>query len=473
MSRCVIDDTLPLFATIDASKIVGGHIEYQIKVQRGQRTEENWTVSRRYTDFAALDNDLKVSGFSLTFPPKKAFGNMSREFIAERMQKLQVFLHEVLANWILANSLSTKQLLCDEGYSENFQEQALQHISMLLRSEPTWEVVEPLGTIGSRIRKTYCLVKNKSIQKTRYMLTWCSAGPYASIEDKERITLVKSLENLQHANLLPVHYSACSAAGAMVIRPYMEGGSLRDMMYKVKPKTGYLKKCGNHKSVGHLALADIKKFGRQILEVIKYMTDKGFPMGHVHLGNVFIEDGNVRISDIENFILGVPPAYRTFATYHRKCNTLEALNAYSFGHLLYQMKYGCILHHSSYEALPGPCAPELESILFQLLTFESLKSGIPSIEDLLNLPFFAEVTVPTIPKPVVKIPSKLKECLRNTKSMFEETLKEEQRVVAQIRKRNKVQAYHMTDEEKRKRKQSQKKSIAEDPTRSSLTEYDI
>ena len=31
---------------------------------------------------------------------------------------------------------------------------------------------------GGRIRKNYCLVKNKSIQKTRYMLTWVSSYLY-------------------------------------------------------------------------------------------------------------------------------------------------------------------------------------------------------------------------------------------------------------------------------------------------------
>jgi len=51
-------------------------------------------------------------------------------------------------------------------------------------------------------------------------------------------------------------------------------------------------------------------------------------LGHLHLGNIFIEDGNVRLGDIENFILGLPPYYRTFLTYHRKCNVrvLAAMN---------------------------------------------------------------------------------------------------------------------------------------------------
>lgn len=38
----------------------------------------------------ALDSGLKPSGVSLSLPPKKVFGNTSREFIADRQTKLQV-----------------------------------------------------------------------------------------------------------------------------------------------------------------------------------------------------------------------------------------------------------------------------------------------------------------------------------------------------------------------------------------------
>ena len=42
--------------------------------------------------------------------------------------------------------------------------------------------------------------------------------------------------------------------------------------------------------------------------------------GHVHLGNIFIEDGNIRLTDIENFILGVSPKYRSLVVHHKKCD---------------------------------------------------------------------------------------------------------------------------------------------------------
>ena len=52
--------------------------------------ENSWTVTKRYSDFVSLDAALKPSGIELPLPPKKVFGNMEREFIAERQIGLQV-----------------------------------------------------------------------------------------------------------------------------------------------------------------------------------------------------------------------------------------------------------------------------------------------------------------------------------------------------------------------------------------------
>ena len=70
-------------------------------MQRGHGSEDTWTLSRRYSDFVALDNELKHSGISLPLPPKKVFGNTSREFIAERQQKLQVSQRSILKYFLL------------------------------------------------------------------------------------------------------------------------------------------------------------------------------------------------------------------------------------------------------------------------------------------------------------------------------------------------------------------------------------
>ena len=56
----------------------------------------------------------------------------------------------------------------------NLPEQALQHVSMLFRSEPFWEVIEPLKEIGWRIRRNYFLVRPKDQPKVRQVLAWVS-----------------------------------------------------------------------------------------------------------------------------------------------------------------------------------------------------------------------------------------------------------------------------------------------------------
>uniref|UniRef100_A0A4W5K6V0 Uncharacterized protein n=1 Tax=Hucho hucho TaxID=62062 RepID=A0A4W5K6V0_9TELE len=51
---------------------------------------------------------------------------------------------------------------------------ALQQVSMSFRSDPKWEVVEPLKDIGWRIRKKYFLIKSKDQPKERQVLSWVS-----------------------------------------------------------------------------------------------------------------------------------------------------------------------------------------------------------------------------------------------------------------------------------------------------------
>ena len=49
---------------------------------------------KRYSDFTALDTEIKISNIDAPLPPKKVFGNFDREFVAERQQGLQVTLYK-------------------------------------------------------------------------------------------------------------------------------------------------------------------------------------------------------------------------------------------------------------------------------------------------------------------------------------------------------------------------------------------
>ena len=89
-------------------------------------------------------------------------------------------------------------------------------------------------------------------------------------------------------------------------------GSLKDLVYKTKAplKTGYCKKYGTVPKAAGIDVRDAKAYGRQILEGLKFLHDRGIPYGHLHSGNVIVRaDGSCALSDVESGVLGIPGLY--------------------------------------------------------------------------------------------------------------------------------------------------------------------
>uniref|UniRef100_A0A5F8GWQ1 PX domain containing serine/threonine kinase like n=1 Tax=Monodelphis domestica TaxID=13616 RepID=A0A5F8GWQ1_MONDO len=318
--KVLLDDTAPLSAGIEASQSLHSHTEYIIRVQRGIAIENSWQIVRRYSDFDLLNSSLQISGLSLPLPPKKLIGNMEREFIAERQKGLQRYLDVITTNHLLANCELVKKFLDPNNYSANYTEIALQQVSMFFRSEPKWEVVEPLKDIGWRIRKRYFLMKSKNQPKERLVLSWADLGPDKYLADKDFQWLIRLLPSCSHPHIYRVTFSTASESSALVIRTFNERGTLRDLIYKAKPKEPFLRKYGSPKKAQGLELAHIKAFGRQILEALKFLHDKGFPYGHLHASNVMLEGDTCRLLDLENSLLGLPSFYRPYFSQLRRIN---------------------------------------------------------------------------------------------------------------------------------------------------------
>ena len=64
--------------------------EYSLRVQSGFVPDQSHYVTKRYSDFAALDTVLRSYGMDFSLPPKKVFGKMDSDFIEERQRGLQV-----------------------------------------------------------------------------------------------------------------------------------------------------------------------------------------------------------------------------------------------------------------------------------------------------------------------------------------------------------------------------------------------
>ncbi|KAL4655825.1 PX domain-containing protein kinase-like protein isoform X1 [Arapaima gigas] len=451
-AKVALDDTMPLTAVIEASQKLQSHTEYIIRVQRGVSPENSWQVIRRYSDFDMLNNSLLISGINLPLPPKKLIGNMDREFIAERQKGLQAYLNFITSHHILSNSELVKKFLDTNNYSVNYSEIALQQVSMFFRSDPKWEVTEPLKDMGWRIRKRYFLVKNKEQPKERQILSWADLGPDKFLSDKDLQSAVKLLPAVSNPYIFPVMFATTSESSALVIRVFSEKGTLRDHIYKVKPKEPFLKKYCNPKKIQGLELQQIRTYGRQILEVLKFLHDKGFPFGHLHASNVLVEDDTCKLLDIENSLLGLPSFYRKYITQFRKISTMESVDVYSFGHLLYEMTYGRPPDTVPVDHYPPAPSLSVVSVLQSILSTEACKTGMPTVSQLLQTPLFSDMLLFNSEKLQFKIPAKLKDALKTAKECMERRLQEEQKAIYQHRRLTRAQSHHGSEEEKKRRK---------------------
>uniref|UniRef100_A0A8B9Z3P5 PX domain-containing protein kinase-like protein n=1 Tax=Bos mutus grunniens TaxID=30521 RepID=A0A8B9Z3P5_BOSMU len=419
--KVLLDDTVPLTAAIEASQSLQSH-----------------TIVRRYSDFDLLNNSLQIAGLSLPLPPKKLIGNMDREFIAERQKGLQNYLNVITTNHILSNCELVKKFLDPNNYSANYTEIALQHVSMFFRSEPKWEVVEPLKDIGWRIRKKYFLMKIKNQPKERLVLSWQCP--------------IKLLPSCLHPYIYRVTFATANESSALLIRMFNEKGTLKDLIYKAKPKDPFLKKYCNPKKVQGLELQQIKTYGRQVLEVLKFLHDKGFPYGHLHTSNVMLDGDTCRLLDLENSLLGLPSFYRSYFSQFRKINTLESVDVHCFGHLLYEMTYGRPPDSVPVDSFPPAPSMAVVAVLESTLSCEACKNGMPTVSRLLQMPLFSDVLLTTSEKPQFKIPTKLKEALRIAKECIEKRLIEEQKQIHQHRRLTRAQSHHGSEEERKRRK---------------------
>jgi PX domain-containing protein kinase-like protein len=458
--RLYADDTMPLCPTIVQYRSVGSHVEYEIRVHKLLTPEIEWTVQHRYNDFAALHQALCVGGLPLPLPPKKVFGNTERQFLQERQTGLQNLLDEILKIQLLGTSLETRKFLDPHGYSENFYESALRNVSMFFRSEPNWQVVEPLRNIGWRFRKHYYLITNKTDSRGgKHILSWCEPGPDFSLSARELEAALKVLGDIRHPHIMPTVTASSNGVGVMTVRQFCVTGSLRDLIHGSRPQGHVIQK---YSCPGRpLDVGTIKRYGRQVLDALSFLQDKGFVMGHVHAGNVLVDKSQhiCKLVDVENSLLGVPTLYRAHLLEIRKIYTCEGETAYCFGHMLYEMATGRSLNAALMDEQCISVPPAVLPVLDSLLSAKGIKAGLPTITDLSSTPLFSDVAVSFIEKPSMKVPGKLKEVLRGHVEMAEMRLHDQQRRLAQQRRLSRAQDSVMSEDEKKKRKKKLKKQM--------------
>ena len=207
-----------------------------------------------------------------------------------------------------------------------------------------------------------------------------------------------------------------------------------------------LAKYGSHAKLQSLGVSNIRRYGRQVLEALSFLAEKGFVLGilpsvclthshtlthllyegHVHAGNVLVTDGVCQLVDIENSLLGLPLFLRPLLVEIRKIYVSPAVSlpvaicplsppslqsqaaecVYSFGHMLYEMCAGQPLKTATFDESQLPhnvpeAAGEFPSVaardglehtlsvvpvLRSILTAKAIKDGLPTLADLIAIP---------------------------------------------------------------------------------------
>jgi PX domain-containing protein kinase-like protein len=418
-----------------------------------------------------------LSGVNLPIPPKKLFGSTDKGTVSLRQQGLQEFLDAVVAHPLLQYELFFQQFINPKEFMEDLPKQAMRNVSMFFRSQPDQVMEQQIFGFGWRIKKHFFLMSAKGKSKSKKVLSWMEPGPDMCLSEKEVEASIRVLSSLQHPNIVTAESVWYSSNGLLVIRPFEPRGSLRDLLYGSSPLGNWVKKyC--LPSTRPVPPRDIASYGRQILEGLKYLNDKGFFLGHVHLGNVLVDaNNNCQLTELENSLMGQPSIYRPYMVKTKKVRSTELQAVYSFGHLLYELCVGRPLGAAYMETDPSAASPALLEILCQLLTQEKVKEGLPSLSTLIEADFFKKAWYsPGTEKPVLKVGSKLREVLKNARELNEQRLYQDQKKMAQQRRMEKTTTTKTSDsslmsEEEKKKKYKHKKKHASAPTEEEEESY--
>ncbi|GAB0089024.1 uncharacterized protein DMENIID0001_035020 [Sergentomyia squamirostris] len=263
-----------------------------------------------------------------------------------------------------------------------------------------YEVIVHLDDIGSRTNKHWFLVKDTNVRTDRLMTLLPIPLDCIALEELPPSQCLKGvfmelLGSLQHPYIYPVldlgFVKYESRNYACLVTPFNPRGSLKDLIYKSQWNEAWCRKYTRKSTC--LPISQVQRLGRQILEALLFLRERGFSShGHLHSGNVILQNGVARLSGLENGILGLNSNINAIV-WSKSRNELDNIDVICFGHLLFEMCCGYEL------AMPQPSPghiqldleryPQVADVL--QLIFDSPDGKYPSVEDLVMHDLFRNI----------------------------------------------------------------------------------
>lgn len=281
------------------------------------------------------------------------------------------------------------------------REGALSVCQRYLSLTPRYEMLRHLNDIGSRFEKHWFVVKDVSVKTDRLLslVPICPACPIQCNQDTRDI-IIELFQSLQHPYIYPVldfQFTESDNAldegetHAVLVMPFNTEGSLKDLIYGSAWQDDWSHKYGR-RSPG-LPLSQIQRLGRQILEALLFLRERGFPpYGHLHSGNVILQNGVARLAGLENTLLGYTS--RNHQVVWRRARTSPSqVDVICFGHVLFEMAAGYELNQP--QPSPGHLqldlnrCPQVVEVLE--LIFQYPDGRYPTVEELLMCDLFRNI----------------------------------------------------------------------------------
>ncbi|XP_033229146.1 slowpoke-binding protein isoform X5 [Belonocnema kinseyi] len=274
------------------------------------------------------------------------------------------------------------------------RDRALSICTTYIHGTSRYSLLKQLNNIGSRVDKHWFMVRDISL-KTDRLLTLTPLNQKCSLEisPSTKDVLNHLFLALQHPYICPVldlefiEYEGMNYA--ILVQP-INHGSLKDLIYGIE------RNCWNedwgqkYAARGRgLTLPQIQIMGRQILEALVFLKERGFPtVTHLHSGNVVVQNGVARLAGLENTLLSFTS--RTHPIITSRLVNHSSMDTICFGHMLFEMCTGyelCSFRPSAVHVTDLQKYPQVNAFLKYL--FEGPR--FPSVEELIIHDLFRNI----------------------------------------------------------------------------------
>ncbi|XP_076439808.1 serine/threonine-protein kinase Sgk2-like isoform X2 [Babylonia areolata] len=220
-------------------------VVYKVVVKVGGNS---WFIFRRYNEFHALHEKIKkvFPEANLRLPGKKIFGNLDPEFIQQRREGLDEFIHKLVSNHVLCQLPEVREFLAldikrNAAASDDDPSDQLDDVegmngtkdSQPINLGPTEKTsVRPsdfefLKVIGKGSFGKVLLARHRS-EKQVYAVKVLQKAAIMKRNEAKHIMSERNvlLKNVQHPFLVGLHYSFQTADKLYFVLDYVNGGEL-------------------------------------------------------------------------------------------------------------------------------------------------------------------------------------------------------------------------------------------------------